>query len=115
MTGEFTPTLEIRSSREFSAGQGRSYLLDLPMWSADQNDDENNENGKQGLQQDQGDGIVNEGQEGLQNAYNFMQLRRKRVKTQAGSLINSLRLGGAVTQDSEKSVGHVYKFLRVSP
>ena len=56
------------------------------------------------LPEDQDDDIFNVGQEGLRNAYNFMRLRKKGPKSQASQFINSLRLGGSVSANSEKSV-----------
>lgn len=53
------------------------------------------------------DNIVPVGHERSRNAQDFMRLRKRRAAPRQGQLgrfVNSLRLGGSVTLDSEKSV-----------
>jgi hypothetical protein len=107
--GDFTPVLEVRNGREFSASQGKAYLLDLPILNENNNDD--NENQYDAEMQDQDDEIINVGQEGLRNAYNFMRLRnKKKPRSQAATFLNTLKLGGCLTLESEKSVSNLALF-----
>ena len=103
--GGFTPTVEIRPNREFQASQGRSYLLDLPVITGEEElvEDGMNSRNRHGSE----DELVAVGQGGLRGAQDFMRLRKRRVAPRQGQLgrfVNSLRLGGSVTLDSEKSV-----------
>lgn len=125
-SGNFVPTVEIRANREFQASQGRSYLLDLPLISGgegeeDDKDDDNSDQdnrrrrednlGRRDRDRDRSETddreIVNVGQEHMRRAYDFMRLRRRRIAPKRGKLgkfVSSLRLGGSVTIESEKSV-----------
>lgn len=104
-TADFTPTVEIRANREFQSSQGRTYLLELPVITGEDEVVEDATNSRHRGETD--DDVVNVGQEGLRKAQEFMRLRRRRVAPRQGQLgrfVNSLRLGGSVTLDSEKSV-----------
>lgn len=77
-------------------------------------DEEGEEEGEMGGGFDRENSIDNAGGGGggLPNAYNFMRLRRRRMaKTSAGTFINSLRLGGSVSTESERSVGPLLSSL----
>lgn len=104
--GDFTPTVEIRANREFQSAQGRTYLLDLPVITGEEEIvDGDFVNSRRRGETD--DDVVNVGQEGLRKAQEFMRLRRRKTaprQGQLGKFVNSLRLGGSVTLDSEKSV-----------
>jgi hypothetical protein len=117
--GDFSPTIEIRSNREFQAVQGRTYLLDLPIISGEDEEEEDEDghfrNATRGgiddgnaRRDELSSDSVNVGQEGLKKAHEFMRMRRRRVdgpkKGHLGRFVNSLKLGGSVTLDSEKSV-----------
>lgn len=104
-SGDFTPTVEIRANREFQSSQGRTYLLELPVISGE--DGKDDESAMDRNRNESEDDVVNVGQEGLRRAQDFMRMRRRRVAPRQGHLgrfVSSLKLGGSVTLDSEKSV-----------
>ena len=99
LTDRFTPTVEVRSNREFVANQGRSQLLDLPLLSTDDEFDAG--------QQDGNDDLVDTDLQRNRDAYSFMRLRNRQKsgpKTAEQKIISNLKLGGSLLQDMDKSV-----------
>lgn len=113
--GQHQPVLEIRPNREFSAAAGKASLLNLDVVSGaeyvdEMDDDGNSDNNNNDNFQRENAFEANAGNAGpgLANAYNFMRLRRRKMsKTPASTFINSLRLGGSVSTESDRSVSRI--------